>query len=565
MAAKVTIELDDQVSGPMQAVEQAAEGAAAGFDDMAGSASRLESEIQGLDADQVADAMQNVDQSAYAAGDAIDDMRDDIAGLESEVRELVDALNDQADANRKVDNSQQQVQASGANVAQKITAISTGTLAAIEVFKKMGEAAKKAYELIKAGADAGNPAAIAVVDSVGKLQSALAEVANDPLIQDFLKGMADTITSQVVPAIAQIPDAWRGAQNWIAGAITATTDFVGITEGAAEASAEMADQQARAVEHAKALTAEAEKKFKADKSLAAVDADLAKLAEAKRQNGEKEALAAIKNTDELQTRLKAETETLRKMAADGELTDSARQQRLADITAIEQRLVDLKKEQTDETAKAAEAQKKAVDDMKDGLKSLAEQGKAVWEKMNEARKKSIAEATAKEKAAVDELANKLKELKGEDGQAQDVVGKIKGSLTDDQVLQQIGSNRQKSAEDAARAAGKDDKQIKAAGRKAYATAGKQANAGGQFDQAEVAAAQDSLTSSIVDQAASSGELSVQQSKALRQAAAAQMEAAKVQAEQAATIEEITGVLEEITNGTKKIGQRQRAQRGSSGR
>jgi hypothetical protein len=581
MAAKVQITLDDQVSGPMKAVARSAVDAGGDFDNLQ-------------------DDLQDVERASGELANSVDNLSDDIRALTASMSKL-----DQE--NKQVKNSQDDIKKSSSSLAEKVTAVSTATLAGIEIFKKAMEAGKKAFEIIKAGAEQGNPAAIALVDSIGEVQGALTDIANDPGFQQAGKNLAAFIKDELVPAIKAIPTAWRDAQDWIANAITSTTDFVGLTEGATDELKEMVKQQRASYDAAKAQTVEAEKKFKGDKALTEVNKELAKIEEAKRQNAERETLAKVKSTAELQTRIKTETEALKKLAADGKLTDDERAKRLADIAAQEGRIVELKKEQSD-------AQKEMMKSLGEMQKTVTDATKSVYQKMTDEAKKNVDAMVAKEKQAVDALAAKLNELKGKDGEAAGVVGKIRDSLDPTAVVKQIADNRAKPMLDQAKQAddeqrkiqhdlnrvrqsrsslakGPDDEDSRVeiakldeqeAGLESRMKASQKKERGFKqsaaserqiaFNQAkkgalnpdEIADAQDQMTNSVIDQAAASGELSQNQTKALRTAAEAQLELAKNQRQNAADIEAINQALEGVLDGTKKTGQRQRAQRGAAG-
>ncbi len=579
MAAKVTIELDDNVSGPLKSVAR----------------------------------------SAAQTGNDFDELDSSVSALQAEIEELKSSMLDLAAANAKAASSNDGVASSGANVAQKITAISTGTLAVIEVTKKLAETGKKAYELLKVAAENGNPAAKELVKSVEGLGTALADVANDPLFQDFLNGMAETINSTVVPAIKGIPDAWRGTQDWIAGAITATTDFVGVTQGATSELAQMNEQSAKGIELRKKATAAAAEKAKADKLSLDLNKDLEKIEEAKRQTAMKTALANVKDLAVLEERAKTEKQALKDLAAAGTLADSEKAKWLSDIVAVEGRILELKNEQTEVAKKQVEQTKAWWEGLKGAQKTLEAATSTTWSKMTAEAKKNVDAVVAKEKAAIDSLVAKLNELKGQDGKSADVVNRIRDKIDPRDLAKKIGDNRAKPLDDQAKAEDEQQRKlqhdlnrlrqsrqaVKAGGGWEYdparqqqiqkmdeeeaaleqklresnkkergfkqGAAGerqkafKQAAAGGEGISAEeIAKAQDQMTSAVIDQAVATGQLTQTQEKALRAAASATMEQAKVMRQQAEDIEEIITVLDGITDGTKKIGQKKRAQRGSAG-
>lgn len=575
MAAKVTIELDDKVSGPMKQVVKTVEG----------------------------------------SDEAFDDLSAEIGNLSETIDRLTDEMLELATASKKVDEENKKTEQSSSSLAEKVTAVSTGFLAAVEAVKQLGAWGSQAFDHVKASAEKGNPAAKAMVDSVKRLNGAFNDLLEDPLIQDFMTGamkQATGLIDDLIPRIKQIPDGWRGAQEWITRSITATTDFIGITQDATaevhalyEAEKKAAQARSDAAKYAEAEEARSKKKKTVAQELQDIEANTHKKAEKDRLDQEKN----IKKLQEHRDRLVAD---LKALAGTTLQDDASHQKHLEDIQQAEFRIVEAKREQR-------EAQKALLEDLKKTQYALQAVARDTWGKMTAEAKKNVDAVVAKERQAIDALVAKLKELKGDDGKQTDVISKIRDKIDPRDLAKQIGANRAKPLDEQAKA--EDDQQrkiqhdlnrlrqsrqaIKGAGGWEYDPARqqqiqkldeeeaglearmresqkkergfkqsasgerqkafRQAAAGGEgISQEEIAKAQDQMTNAVIDQAVASGQLTTQQEKALRSAAQATMEQAKVMRQQAEDIEEIITVLDGITDGTKKIGQKKRAQRGSAG-
>lgn len=545
MVSKVTIELDDK-SGPAFAKYLAnVNKSDTETDELAGSISNLEGELE---------------------------------EARSQIESMALDLKEAADAQARLNSQQRQGGGESANYAEKITAISTGTLAVVEVIKKGIEAGKKFVQAIRSLAEQGNPAAAELAASFDQVTKSFQAMAEDPRVQEAFRSLAGILKDDIAPVIEKLPSYWSRTQDAIAGAITASTDYLGITEGASEQLDQMLVQQEKHLEQIKKETEE-EKAILREKKVQAeidkIDAQTARAASVER-------LSKITDAKTLEEMRAKEIDDLKKLAKEDKLSDEDRTRRLEGIADITARTLSAEKDRIELQKKAAEEQKKFFDALKGQWETVAKSGSAVYQKATAAAQVEVDKMIAKQKAEVKAIADALNKQQGGDGKEKDVVARIKGTITGEDIAKKVAEQRSEKEiadfrkknrdlvanaesgvdEFSSRRLRHEEDRIR---NRARNRALGQAQAGGAgISEEEIANAEQALTQSVIDQAASAGKLTINQADGLRAAARAAQETAKIQAQQAQDIEAIINALDEVTQGTKSLGQRTRAQRGSSG-
>ena len=192
-------------------------------------------------ASQVTEAIDGMADKADQSGDSLErmaaDAKAEIAKLKSGVTALKGEISQMGTESTSAFNEVE----SGANDStraidsqverrDKIKTIAVAYLAVADAVKKAAELGRKLVEVVNTLKENGNPAAIELSESFAQLKVAMLDIAEDPVFQDMLIGIADTIHDEVIPAINAIPDAWSAASRFTEDSIAQAGEFFGIFE-----------------------------------------------------------------------------------------------------------------------------------------------------------------------------------------------------------------------------------------------------------------------------------------------------------------------------------------------
>lgn len=506
------------------------------------------------------DYTQSVGQAAQATskGDkALADLeaqaartRQGVAELKSKVKEWRQEVDAAAEESKRA-------AAAHANWAQKVTATSTAIFAGIGILKQMTEWAKKAGAVLQELADRGNPGAKQLVDNFTKLKERLIDMANDPSIQKLLDKMANAV-ERTTRGIASLPTSQSGLSEVGAGAAQLSREnlgfdiFGGLFDSSVQDLQKLRAEELKVKGELQLQAKERAKQVEITKQQKQADMDIANVrqqlyADIKRTSLEQE--TSEKKLIDLRERALGK---LKELADKGKLSEQGRKEIIQEVVLLEERRKKLIEEQAEAAKKQADDQKKFVNALKSDWAQAAALTKQAFAKAQEEANKLAEAAIAKQKKEIDELAARIQQLRGGNGNEQNIIQGIRGNISDQATLQQIAANRASKFSNA-----KDQD-------RARRSALEQFRQGGQFDPAEVAKAQDELTQKVIDQAVQSGQLNQKQADSLRQAAKTLTEQANVQAQQQQDIEAIMKALESANIATNSTARRQRAQRGANG-
>lgn len=211
----------------------------------------------------------------------------------------------------------------------------------LQLLKQGAQLAARALEEMAAD---GNPAAMELKDAFLGVKNALLDIANDPEVQSLGSSIAGGIKEQLIPAIKGIPDAWRSAQDAIAGFTARAGEAIGVFEkGTVEALKEIQIEEQKNLEISKEATRVALERERVVKRLA----ELHTQAEHGRELA---AMAALTSERTVRDVLDDEVERykeLAKLARDDEQAKKELERSLQRIAILENRLTQIPKERHD--------------------------------------------------------------------------------------------------------------------------------------------------------------------------------------------------------------------------
>lgn len=526
MAITITATLDSSgvkvgADKAVSAIDGMGQATAATSDEMVNELLDTRNELHKL-ADQIENLQAELEQMGAEADEAFDEM----GGGASEAGQAMKAVGGGASESR-----------------DKIKTVAVAYLAVVDVVKKVGELAKKAGEAIAFMAENGNPAAIELQESFKKVKQSILDIAEDPAFQDMMAGLAVTIREDVIPAIQAIPDAWVATEDFLEDGFASLGEAVGLfSEGTREAMDEMQemDKKDRAIRKDRLG---AEKEARAEKAnLTKIEEALANIEKAKAEDAIKSTLSRINSEEELRDVIDDLTESIKKQAAEGKLSDEDREKGLKKIAAAEDRIRQLRSDAESEEKRAAEESVRIAAD------AAAERERIAQEEAD--KKQQLAkEALDQERRNIDER-KRLLTGGGDDSEAR----KLLGAQSREQVRDAFAQKKAEEAAGALDASGAKQSEVAAGRRKALAQARR------QFDQGtanpeEVRAAQVDLANQTADSAVTQGRASSETAQAAKEAIA---ELARVQNEQERLQSEMSN-MRQIMAGVTRQGNRRRAQ------
>ena len=366
--------------------------------------------------DQAQATSEGMANSLEDANNETRNLTDEIQALQAELSQVgsesADAFNQLESGADRAGKSMEKV-APPANIAQKITAVSTGFMAVVQGIKTGVEFAKKFDEAFRSMADEGNEAAGRVVVQLDKIHGGFAKLKNDPLVQDSFNLIADGTgkASEYLDFLGK--DAVEVVNKW-SGMMTYIGESFGIfEEGTHKARAAMEEFQAtereglgKKLEAEAAAAAETEAAAKREAavkgSLTEIEKTLSGIEEARFKAAFQGTLDLIDSEEQLREAIEAEAEAIKERAKEGKLSDEDRRRSLSKIEAAENRIHTIRENHAQAVKDAAaEATKVAADE------SAKREKLARDEVANKARIEADFEAL-KNKAAADELDRQAK-------------------------------------------------------------------------------------------------------------------------------------------------------------
>jgi len=503
-------------------------------------------------ATQAESSNDKLDQVAKELFGDLGALKERTAALKDELSRMADSgeqsLSEVSGAAEGAGESLKKVGDGASQSRDKIKTIAVAYLAVADVAKKVVELGKKVGEAIAWAAENGNPAAIELQESFKEVQSAMLEIAEDPVFQDMLGGLADTIREDVIPALKAIPDAWVLVQDSYADGLVVIGEGLGLfAEGTREVLGEMQAMEEKS-RKSRQETRKATKQQEEDKKeLDKVEVGLAKLQAARDADATQAALGQIETEGELQDVIEDMTEALRKRSKEEKLSDEDRQAAIGKIVQAEQRLKQVRANAASESAKlAAESVKLAAD-------SAAERERIAKEEAD-TKEKLAKESLDQDRKNIDERKRLLSgsDVKGAES--------LIGSQSRDQVRTAFANRQGMEAAASADSSGGSQKDIAAARQKAVALAKRQFDTG-KADGEDVRKVQVDMANETVQNAEKLGTVSRDTASALRESVS---EMARMQGD----TERLRAEVDSVTKMQQAVilqGQRKRSQVSGAGR
>ena len=482
------------------------------------------------------------------ANDKVDELASNVDDLSSQIEEMGSVSTDSFGG--VVDSAGDAAEAIGGAagvdfkiVLESITAVSTGYLALADIAKKFIEVGKKAVNVVKSLADDGNPAAVALAESIEEVKSQLLEIAENPLFQEMFTDIADVINSEVIPAIRDIPGTVFEMTLAAQKHIMAFKEVLNLVpRGSTQMLMTMQDAARNAYQIAEGVGKKTREERKKQEEVAKVDEELAKIREAKNAESVKSALEHIQTEEELRDVIDDLTESIREEAHERNLTDEERAAAIGKIALAEERVNRLREENsTKEKQSAEESVKIAQDASKERVRVLQEEA--------ENRDRLAREALEQERRNIED--RKRLVMGGDVKGAEKLLASQTREQVRDAYAEQQGTN---AALRANYESGGDQKAVELARRRALGLARRQFDQG-KANPEEVRAAQVELAGKAADSAVAQGKSSKETAQATKEAIA---EMARTQNELEQVQAEMSN-MRQIMGGISRQGERRRAQ------
>lgn len=484
---------------------------------------------------------QDAVDAANRAADALERMEDALADVASQSKETGDTVKKGI---------------GGSDVAQAVTAVSTGFLAVTKALQGVWRAAGDAWRGIEFLAEQGNPAAQRMKSAFDDLLGSLRTLAEDPAIQDF----GDKITEGTRAAVQELellPTTYRKFTDIVTTQILDVAHAWGIVSDTAVQSHQLDMQlHERQLEAGRAEVAVEKEKLEVQRQQQELQKTLSEFDSQVAAEKRQEALAEIKDAETLTKMLAEQRQAMSDAAAGGKLDDAARADGLRKLIELQQRLRTLQQEQAAEAKRLADEEKKRREDRDKEAKAEKD--------------RQIAEELAANQRKLDELDKQEQEAlqrrqKGFEGSG--LAEGINAAASDPAaVAKRLAQQRADAARNELYKGGEQDSDkldaaAQAAYRKAFRDAMIQARGGKQqtFSQDEIASAVEQNAGAQIQQMAQQGRFSNQALQALSQAASEQ----RRQSQELQAMQEQLAQIQAFQNGTTQDGERRRAQRGSN--
>jgi hypothetical protein len=507
---------------------------------------------------QVGDALEGMADKGVQSTDKLDqvagELQDGLAELKGRTEALKDELSSMAASGAnslgRIENAAEEagdavdsISDGKSNALEAITAISTGYLALVDIAKKFVETGKKAVEVVNSLAEEGNPAAIELADSLGTVRAQLLDIAENPIFQQIFSDIADVINESVIPAIREIPGTVFEMVLMTQKQILSLKESLGlIPEGSVAMLETMQDVARNAYHIAEEVTKKNREERKRLEEVAKVDAELAKIQNARDAEAVKATLDQVKSEEELRDIIDDLTESMRTQASEGKLSDEQKEASLRKIAQAEERISQLRTESTESEKKSAEESVKINGD-------AAKERERIAQEESDAKDKLAKEELDKERRNIDERKRLVTggNVKG----AEQLLGSQTREQVRDAYAEQQGTN---AALRANYESGGDQKEVEKARRRALGLARRQFDQGNANPE-EVRAAQVELAGKAADSAVAQGKSSKETAQATKEAIA---ELAKTQNELEQVQAEMAN-MRSLMGGISRQGERRRAQ------
>lgn len=476
-------------------------------------------------------------------------------GLQQELEDVGDAG---ATAGKKLDQAGDA--AKGFGEAGRTAGEKSGM--AITEFNQGLELAKKGAELLTRGVTAlaadGSPAFQRLQSSVGDLQGALLDLANDPTIQDWIDQLAEKIKTDLIPTVNSIPDYWRGTQKAATDALTASLEAIGVfTAGASDTLKQMQSEAEKRLDDQK-------KAVELERQQEAGQGRILKIQEQVAEQDRLMNMAKIQDLNTVNELLYDEQERLKVLVTQGRATKEEQEESARRIMLLEKRRLEIPREQAEAAKRAAEEAARAAEQLEQDRKKSAQEAERAEEdyqrkvesaqtaanKVRESETKAMIDALDKKKQ---ELVSLIQNAQGDDGK--NMLDTARQQLDPRKVREEYVRKKQEEAranwtspdDNAAAAGARRNAAAKQAGIQAF----RDFNAG-RADQADVAGAQNSLIQTAAKQAQGRGQLDQQTADALIQATQNQQNIVATQERQAQQLRQIQQALAGVGNASRNM-------------
>lgn len=368
----------------------------------------------------MASTMRSASNDLERLADDNEDLRSELQNLQAEIEDLQGELGQLANKYDEASNSAKNLGQDGGKSAKGIGLQFTELNSVLELGKKALEGAKYAVEQL---ASSGTPAALRLTSEFGELQETLIGIADDPRISAMFDGLAEAIDQHVNPAIESIPGGLTSVQNTLAGLITQAGEFTGFfPEGTTEELASVQEGLAEVAEEQRRLNEEARENAKIFGVIEQTEQRIA--AEAELRN-----IAAIENAAQLNALLEDEIDLRKELSEAGELAGDQLAASDARIEAIMRRRAELPGIIADRERTAAmeriEAEANAQKEIQEAIAKTAKEAAAARKSLDDqktaAADKMMGDLRAAIKQAENVRGSLLKDLRAQFGQRE--VGK----------------------------------------------------------------------------------------------------------------------------------------------
>ncbi len=521
--------------------------------------------LDGL-ANKAENSTDKLDQVAAELSGDLAQLKGQANALEAELDQMADSGANSFD---KIGDAAQRAGTEARDVSKgvsgTVTAIGVGFLSAMGAIDKLGQGIGKAVQLVGVLASDGNAAAVELQGAFGEIQSELLGIAESPAIQDAMRDISAVIREDLLPIIAEIPEAFDAVEMAAARALIAVNLQAGkITPQMADAAYQFLEfaKVGRAMAHE--INEQQREQRKARDREKVILQELAGIEYDRSKQAFEDRLKEIDSVEELTASQMRLADELKREALANKSTEESRRVGLDKIRAMEDRIATIR-------AKGAETEKESASEVTRSLETEIEKRSRIEAEFAAIRDKHAADevdgqarahqaSLDMERRAIDE---RKRLLNGKDGNAAEQLLKgqdpalVRRAFAERQAAEATAKARREAAADGDDSPAdnkRDEREIAKQRQKALANAQRQFDRG-QADPRAVMEAQQGLADQAVRAAFDGGKLSKETAMALHEST---RELLAIQAEQDATAREIEN-LKKIVGAAAMQGQRRRGQ------